>query len=115
MPKLRNTKTEEQSETTKSHFNGEWFKRLEECGVLRDELASIGWAFWPKDQNDQQMGFFDEGSLRALADEIERRNKPFWDEYNAHCLREWEAGQYNEDFLEGSEGVVFPDVLDTDE
>jgi hypothetical protein len=61
----------------------DWFKRLEECGVLRDELSSLGWALWPKDQQDQQMGFFDEHSLRRLADEIERRNKPFWDAYHA--------------------------------
>src|SRR5688572_16616515 len=85
--KYNDSKKEEPSETTNILSRDEqWFKRLEEAGVLRDEISSIGWAFWPKDQNNQQMGFFDEDSLRRLADEIERRNKPFWDEYNKYCI-----------------------------
>jgi hypothetical protein len=91
MPKQRNTKTEEPSETTKSLSKEDWwFAKLEEVGVLRNEISSLGWAFWPKNQNDEQMGFFDEGSLRRLADEIERRNKPFWDEYERYCLENQE-------------------------
>lgn len=89
-------------------MNEDWFKRLEECGVLRNELSSLGWALWPKDQNNEQMGFFDEGSLRRLADEIERRNKPFWDEYEAHCIREQEENP------ELVEDICFPEKQDVE-
>lgn len=73
-------------------FNEEWFKRLEEVGVLRNEMASLGWALWPKDMAGNIMGYFDEQSLRQLADEIERRNKPFWDEYE-----KWSKEQEKDD------------------
>lgn len=65
-----------------------FFKRLEEHGILRDELSSLGWALWPFNKDGKQMGFFNEHLLRKVADEIERRNKPFWDEYEAYCRRQ---------------------------
>lgn len=58
-----------------------FFKKLEEEGLLADEITSLGWAFWLPNGG----GFMDERLLRILADEIERRNKPFWDEYEAYC------------------------------
>lgn len=79
-----------------------WFKRLEDDGLLIDQMASLGWAFWPYKADGTPTGFFDEGSLRKLADEIERRNKPFWDSYNEACLRDYghdEKGQQHFDFL----------------
>lgn len=65
-----------------------FFKNLEDAGILRDELSSLGWAIWPFDKNGKQMGYFDERLLRAVADEIEKRNKPFWDEYEAYSRRQ---------------------------
>lgn len=79
-----------------------WFKKLEDQGILRDELASIGWAFWPRDEFGRTIGYFDETSLRKLADEIERRNKPFWDEYNEWCLENQDVDDFAVD-LTGEE------------
>jgi len=62
-----------------------FFEQLEKDGLLVNEIASLGWAFWPKTTDGRVIGYFDENTLRILADEIERRNKPFWDEYEAHC------------------------------
>ena len=59
-----------------------FFKRLEEIGVLQNTLASLGWAFWPCDKNGKFIGYLDEHTLRKLADEIEKRNAPFWAEYD---------------------------------
>lgn len=59
----------------------EWFERLEQDGLLLDQMSSLGWAFWPCKEDGSRIGFLDERALRKLADEIERRNKPFWDDY----------------------------------
>ena len=61
------------------------FKKLEDDGMLLDTISSLGWGFWPMNKDGKYTGYLDEGALRALADEIERRNKPFWDEYNKYC------------------------------
>ena len=66
--------------TNYEHF----FKKLEDEGSLRNEIASLGWGFWPSECKEGS-GYFNEETLRILADEIERRNKPFWDEYEAYC------------------------------
>ena len=86
----------------------EFFKRLEESGILRDEFSSLGWALWPFDKNGKQMGFFDERLLRKVADEIERRNKPFWDEYEAYSKRQIMRCKLNTDKWEdlGVEYIV---------
>ena len=57
-----------------------FFKKLEDEGMLVNSIESLGWGFWPSTG-----GYFDEITLRILADEIERRNKPFWDEYEQYC------------------------------
>ena len=62
-----------------------FFDKLEKDGILRDELASLGWGFWTFDQEGKCQGYMDEHILRVLANEIERRNKPFWDAYEEHC------------------------------
>lgn len=84
----------------------EFFKRLEEDGILRDEISSLGWALWPFDKNGKQMGYFDEHLLRRVADEIERRNKPFWDEYEAYCRRQMMRCKLNTDMWEDA-GVEY--------
>jgi hypothetical protein len=58
-----------------------FFQKLEQDGMLVDSIHSLGWGFWPQDGG----GYFDEYTLRLLADEIERRNKPFWDNYEEYC------------------------------
>jgi len=64
--------------------NQGFFDKLEKEGSLRNEITSLGWGFWPSECKDGS-GYFDEHTLRILADEIERRNKPFWDEYEQYC------------------------------
>lgn len=81
-----------------------FFQKLEDDGLLRDELASIGWAFWPFDQDGRQRGFFDENLLRSLADEIERRNAPFWQSYFDHHREEYG--------MEGDGQLIFPFYFD---
>jgi hypothetical protein len=58
-----------------------FFKKLEEENMLVNDISSLGWGFWPSKGG----GYFDEHTLRILADEIEQRNKPFWDEYEEYC------------------------------
>lgn len=86
----------------------DFFKALEESGILRDEMSSLGWALWPFDKNGKQMGFFDERLLRRVADEIERRNKPFWDEYEAYCRGQMMRCKLNTDMWDdaGIEYIV---------
>lgn len=62
-----------------------FFKNLESQGILRDEMASLGWGLWLFSPEGLNLGYIDEYHLRMLADEIERRNKPFWDEYEEYC------------------------------
>jgi len=61
-----------------------FFKKLEDEGSLVKDTAMLGWGFLPNEKTARG-GYFDESALRALADEIERRNKPFWDEYDKYC------------------------------
>jgi hypothetical protein len=63
-----------------------FYKKLEDEGSLLNEISSLGWAFWPHNKNGMYTGFFDSNLLRQLADELDRRNKPFWDEYDKYCL-----------------------------
>jgi hypothetical protein len=65
-----------------------FFKKLEDEGLLVNDIGSDGWAFWPINKDGKYTGFLNEFYLRKLADEIERRNKPFWDEYEAYCAKQ---------------------------
>jgi hypothetical protein len=68
-----------------SSVNHEYFfQKLEAEGSLLNDPAMLGWGFLPNEQTAKG-GYFDEHTLRILADEIERRNKPFWDEYDRYC------------------------------
>lgn len=74
--------------------HAKFFESLEERGMLVNDISSLGWAFWP----EKGGGFFNEHLLRQLADEIEKRNKPFWDEYEAYCLTQKDDVIPSEDF-----------------
>ena len=58
-----------------------FFDKLEADGMLMNSIHSLGWGFWPANGG----GYMNEHTLRVLANEIERRNKPFWDEYEEYC------------------------------
>lgn len=80
-----------------------FFKKLEEEGSLRNEIASLGWGFWPSECTAGS-GYFDEHLLRILADEIERRNKPFWDEYEEYCRKNKDI-DFSEEFDVGTSAL----------
>jgi len=70
-----------------SEHTKDWLTRLIKEDQLVNQLASLGWSFWPT----RNIGFFDERSLRNLADFIEIQNKPFWDGYEEYCKQSLES------------------------
>ncbi len=75
--------------------NEYFFKKLEDEGMLVNSIDSLGWGFWPSKGDG---GYFDEHALRVLADEIERRNKPFWDQYEEYCNQNPQVLETPEEF-----------------
>ena len=58
-----------------------WIKRSILDEDIVNAIACLGWGFWPT----KNRGYYDEHSLRKIADFIEIQNKPFWDEYERYC------------------------------
>lgn len=64
-----------------------WLKKSIENEDIVKSIHCLGWAFWPT----KNVGYYDERTLRVMADFIEIQNKPFWDEYDAYCEQELRA------------------------
>ena len=67
-------------QSTESPYRYEVYFRKQHLGYFYTEVDGF-WVFWAK-----QQGYWNEFSLRMIADKLEEMNKPYNDAYSNHDL-----------------------------